>query len=51
MLSGVNGASPWAADASDSAGYLVESALGGYSSGLCAGGVPLMGMMRLRLFL
>ena len=35
-LSGVNGASPWAASAADSAGYLVESALGGYSSGLCA---------------
>ena len=36
QLSGVNGASPWAASAADSAGYLVESALGGYSSGLCA---------------
>ena len=36
-LSGVNGASPWA----DSASYLVESALGGYSSGLLAGwGLP-----------
>ena len=34
MLSGVNGASPWAADASESAFYLVESALGQYSSGL-----------------
>ena len=36
QLSGVNGGSPWAASAADSAGYLVESALGGYSSGLCA---------------
>ena len=36
QLSGVNGASPWAASAADSAGYLVESALGGYSSSLCA---------------
>ena len=27
---------PWAASAADSAGYLVESALDGYSSGLCA---------------
>ena len=34
MLSGVNGASPWAADASESALYLVETALGQYSSGL-----------------
>ena len=34
MLSGVNGASPWAADASESASYLVETALGQYSSGL-----------------
>ena len=31
MLSGVNGASPWAADASEGAGYLVEVALGQYS--------------------
>ena len=36
QLSGVNGASPWAAGAADSASYLVESALGGYSSDLCA---------------
>ena len=36
MLSGVNGASPWAADASESASYLVETALGHYSSGLVA---------------
>ena len=35
-LSGVNGASPWAANAADCAGYLVESALGRYSSGLLA---------------
>ena len=34
MLSGVCGASPWAAGASESASYLVETALGGYSSGL-----------------
>ena len=34
MLSGVNGASPWAVDASESAAYLVEVALGRYSSGL-----------------
>ena len=34
VLSGVNGASPWAADASESAFYLVETALGQYSSGL-----------------
>ena len=36
VLSGVNGASPWATDASESAGYLVEVALGRYSSGLVA---------------
>ena len=36
MLSGVNGASPWAASASESAGYLVEIALGCYSSGSIA---------------
>ena len=34
MLSGANGASPWAADASESATYLVEGALGRYSSDL-----------------
>ena len=34
MLSGVNGASPWAASASESAGNLVEAALGCYSSGM-----------------
>ena len=32
MLSGINGASPWAASASESASYLVEAALGSYSS-------------------
>ena len=35
MLSGFNGASLWAADASESAGYLVGFVLGRYSSGLC----------------
>ena len=40
MLSGVNGASPWAADASESAGHLVEAALGRYSSGLLAECAP-----------
>ena len=34
MLSGVNGASPWAADASESAFHLVETALGRCSSNL-----------------
>ena len=33
VLSGVNGASPLAASASESAGYLVEVALGHYSPG------------------
>ena len=36
MLSGVNGASPWAVDTSESAAYLVEVALGGNSPGLIA---------------
>ena len=36
MLSGVNGASPWAANAAESASYLVEAALGCYSSGMVA---------------
>ena len=40
QLSGVNGASPWAASAADSAGYLVDSALGGYPSGLYAEWCP-----------
>ena len=35
--SGVNDASPSAANAAESAGYLVESALGSYSSGLLVG--------------
>ena len=34
MLSGVSGAPPWAFDASENAAYLVEVALGRYSSGL-----------------
>ena len=34
MLSGVDGASPWAADDSESAVHLVEGALGRYSPGL-----------------
>ena len=34
LLSGVNGASPWAAIASEGARYLVEAALGCYSSGM-----------------
>ena len=34
MLSGVYGASPWAADAAESAGHLLEIALGSYSAGL-----------------
>ena len=34
MLSGVDGASTWAASASESASYLVEAALGCYSSGM-----------------
>ena len=40
MLSGVNGVSPWAAGASESAGCLVEVALGQYSSGLVADWSP-----------
>ena len=36
MLSGVPGASPWAASAAESASYLVEAALGCYSSGMVA---------------
>ena len=36
MLSGVNGASSWGCDASESAAFLVEVALGRYSSGLIA---------------
>ena len=36
MLSGINGASPWAADSSDSVFYLVGSSLGQYSSRLAS---------------
>ena len=36
VLSGVNGAFPWAVDASESAAYLVEVMLGRYSPGLNA---------------
>ena len=36
MLSGVNGASPWAASTSECAGYLAEAALGRYSSDMVA---------------
>ena len=43
MLSGVNGASPWTADASESAFYLVESALEQYSGGLVSEWSPLDG--------
>ena len=39
-LSGVNGASPWAASAADSAGYFVESAFGSYSSALISAWSP-----------
>ena len=34
LLSGVNGAPTWAVDASESAGHLLEVALGSYSSGM-----------------
>ena len=41
MLSGVNGVSPWAANATEGAFYLVETALGRYSSGLvCEWSLP-----------
>ena len=40
MLSGVNGASPWVVDASEIAAYLLEVALGRYSSGLVSEWVP-----------
>ena len=43
MLSGVDGASPWAACASESARYLVGSALECYSSGLLVGWGLLVG--------
>ena len=40
MLSGCNGVSPWAGTASESAHYLVETALGGYSSRLVSNWHP-----------
>ena len=49
MLSGVPGASSCAASASEGASYLVEAALGSYSSGMITNGVLLMGMIRLVL--
>ena len=40
MLSGCNGDSPWAGTAAESAHYLVEAALGGYSSALISAWSP-----------
>ena len=40
MLSGCNGDSPWAGTAAESAHYLVEAALGGYSSTLVSAWSP-----------
>ena len=40
LLSGCNGDSPWAGTPSESAHYLVEAALGGYSYGLVSGWHP-----------
>ena len=40
MLSGCNGDSPWAGTASESAHYLVEASLGGYSSSLVSSWYP-----------
>ena len=51
VLSRVNGASLWAADASESAVHLVEVALGRYSPGVLADGVPLMVLMLSKLLL
>ena len=51
MLSGTNRGSPWAANASEAACYMVEAALGRYSSHLLGSGVPLTVMMRLGLLL
>ena len=52
MLSGANRGSPWAADASEGACYMVEVALGRYSSGLIAlSGVPLMSLIMIGLLL
>ena len=49
MLSGSNGVSPWAVSASESASYLVEAALGGYSSRLVTEWCLLMRMIWLQL--
>ena len=49
MLSGVNGASPWAASASESASYLVEAALGSYSSRLITEWSPPDGFHRVEV--
>ena len=46
MLFGSNGVSPWAVSASESASYLVEAALGGYSSRLVTEWSHLMSMIR-----
>ena len=46
MLSGDNGISPWPGNASESANYLVETALGGYSSRLVSDWSPLVGFDR-----
>ena len=46
MLSGVNGVSPWAGNASESANYLVEAALGGYSSRMVSDWSPPVGYDR-----
>ena len=43
LLSGVNGASPWATDASESASYLVEAALGDCSSRMVSEWSPPVG--------
>ena len=51
LLSGVSRASPWTADASEGACYMVEVALGRYSSNLLAGCGSSMGMILLRLLL
>ena len=51
MLSGCNGVSPWASTASESAYYLVETALGGYSSRLVSAWSPPDGYLFLLNFL
>ena len=43
MLSGCNGVSPWAGTASERAHYLIETALGDYSSRLVSDWSPLAG--------